>query len=102
MMTRRREPAYCFGVAGVAKAPWRPTLDQAHADAADAGFAEYEEHEPEHGQHRQVYLHALAEIWTTHDLVPVLPREAAPPPPVQEEHLSRIERIIARREGRGA
>jgi hypothetical protein len=102
MMTRRREPAFCFGVGGIAKAPWRPSLDQARADAIDAGFAQYDEHDPPPGEDRQVYMHALAEIWTTHDLVPVLPREAARVVPKEEEALSRIDRIIARREGKRA
>lgn len=101
-MTRRREPAYCFGVGGIAKAPWRPLIEQSHADAIDAGFAQLDEYEPEPGKDRQIYMHPLAEIWTTHDLVPVLPREVTMPRQPQPEQLSRIDRIIARREGRSA
>jgi len=100
-MNRRRDPAYCFGVGGVAKAPWRPDLRQAQADAIDAGFATWDEHEPAPGKDRQIYMHPLAEVWTTQELVPVLPREVIQPRPVQAEaQLSRIDRIIARREGR--
>lgn len=105
MAIRRRDPAFCFGVAGIAKAPWRPTEEQAQVDAIDAGFANWDEHTPEPGKSRRIYLHPLAEIWTTHELVPVLPREVDPPrsaPAAADdiEGLSRIERIIARREGR--
>ncbi|SCW61340.1 hypothetical protein SAMN02927924_01657 [Sphingobium faniae] len=101
-MVRRRDPAFCFGVGGKAKAPWRPTLDQAQTDAIDAGFAQWDEHEPEPGKDRPLFMHALAEIWTTHELVPVLPREVVPPrsKEIEPSPLSRIERIIARREGR--
>ena len=100
-MNRRRDPAYCFGIGGIAKAPWRPTLEQAQADALDAGFASLDEHEPAPGAPRQLYLHPLAEIWTTHDLMPVLPREAGGPMADRAApELSRIDRIIARREGR--
>lgn len=106
MNTRRRDPAWCFGVLGIAKAPWRPTQYEARADAVDAGFGWFSEHEAEPGERRTIYLHALAEIWTTHELVPALPREvvqpSAPKPATGDDHsgLSRIDRIIARREGR--
>lgn len=102
-MMRRRDPAYCFGVGGIAKAPWRPTQRQAMADALDAGFGWLEEHPVPPGHEQPIYLHALAEIWTTHDLVPVLPRDcpAVAPSAPSEVALSRIDRIIARREGRG-
>jgi hypothetical protein len=104
MIDRRRDPAWCFGVGGIAKAPWRPTLEQAHADAIDAGFATWDENNPSPGEERLVYLHPLAEIWTTHDLVPALPRSVFPPAEAAETGweggLSRIDRIIARREGR--
>ena len=104
VVNRRRDPAFCFGVGGIAKAPWRPTHDQAIADALDAGFANYDEHDPGPGAQRQIYMHALAEIWTTHDLVPVLPRPVPAGPVTQrgEPELSRIDRIIARREGKRA
>lgn len=102
-MVRRRDPAFCFGVTGIAKAPWRPTKLQSQADAIDAGFAHWDEHEPKPGQDRNIYMHPLAEIWTTHELVPVLPRKVCPPKvPKPEAQLSRIERIIARREGKSA
>ena len=106
MNGRRRDPAWCFGVLGIAKAPWRPTQYEARADAVDAGFGWFSEHPVPPGKLRTIYLHPLAEIWTTHELVPALPREvvqpSAPKPPLADDHdgLSRIERIIARREGR--
>jgi len=107
MIARRRDPAYCFGVMGRAKAPWRPTHYQAMADAVDAGYGWFSEHAGPPGKDRRIYLHALAEIWTTIELVPALPREvvqptsAAPAEPLEEmTGLSRIDRIIARREGR--
>lgn len=106
MNGRRRDAAYCFGVGGVAKAPWRPELYEAEADAIDAGFAHWDEHAPPPGRRRRIYLHPLAEIWTTHDLVPALPRPVVEPsekPPADQDPfagLSRIDRIIARREGR--
>lgn len=102
-MERRRDPAYCFGVLGYAKAPWRPTIDQAKADAVDAGYASWDEHDPPPGKSRRIYLGPLAEIWTTHELVPALPREIVEPStrqPAQADGLIRIDRIIARREGR--
>lgn len=98
-MARRRDPAFCFGVGGIAKAPWRPTLRQAHADALDAGFASLDEHDVVSGASPQFYLHPLAEIWTTHELVPVLPREGYGTTRRLKPELSRIDRIIARREG---
>jgi len=106
MIDRRRDPAYCFGVGGIAKAPWRPTLEEAQADAIDAGFGHWDEYTPPPGKRRRIYLDPLAEIWTTHDLVPALPRAIVEPSgePVTEKDglagLSRIDRIIARREGR--
>lgn len=102
-MQRRRDPAYCFGVLGYAKAPWRPTIDQAKADALDAGYASWDEIDPPPGKKRRIYLGPLAEIWTTHELVPALPREVVEPStrqPAQTDGLSRIDRIIARREAR--
>lgn len=107
MNGRRRDPAYCFGLFGKAKAPWRPTLRQAQADAIDAGYAWWCEHSAPPGHDRKIYLDPLAEIWTTSDLVPAIPRPVAPPaspaPDAEEGDyagLSRIDRIIARREGR--
>lgn len=107
MIARRRDPAYCFGVMGLAKAPWRPTHYEAMADAVDAGYGWFTENVPPPGKNRRIYLHALAEIWTTTDLVPALPREVIQPrlpAPADQAHeasgLSRIDRIIARREGR--
>ncbi len=105
---RRRDAAFCFGLMGKAKAPWRPTLLEAEADAVEAGYGWWNEHPQPQGKVGKIYLHPLAEIWTTHDLVPALPREvaqpAAPKQPadVGADHdgLSRIDRIIARREGR--
>lgn len=74
------------------------------ADAVDAGYGWYDEHPWPPGADRPIYLHALAEIWSTHELVPVLPREAPAGPiaPVGDADLSRIDRIIARREGKRA
>ena len=103
MTPRSRDPAYCFGVLGYAKAPWRPTVDQAKADALDAGYASWDEIDPPPGKSRRISLGPLAEIWTTHELVPALPREVVEPSaprPDQAHGLSRIDRIIARREGR--
>ncbi len=107
MNGRRRDPAYCFGLFGTAKAPWRPTLRQAQADAIDAGYAWWCEHSAPPGHDRKIYLDPLAEIWTTSDLVPAIPRPVAPPastaPDADESDysgLSRIDRISARREGR--
>ncbi|SER09543.1 hypothetical protein [Sphingobium sp. YR768] len=106
MISRRREPAYCFGLFGKAKAPWRPTLLEAEADAVDAGYGSWCEHPVPAGKVGKIYLDPLAEIWTTSDLVPALPREVSPPGkpvPIAEDDyagLSRIDRIIARREGR--
>ncbi|WP_164546081.1 hypothetical protein [Sphingobium yanoikuyae] len=51
-------------------------------------------------------MDALGEIWSTHDLVPAVPREVVEPSVRKEDvsddyaGLSRIDRIIARREGR--
>lgn len=107
MIGRRRDPAWCFGVGGIAKAPWRPTREQAQADAIDAGFGYWDEHPPAPGRRRQIYLDPLAEIWTTTELVPALPRPVVEPAAPRHEriaprdHLSRIDRIIARRD-RGA
>lgn len=92
---RRRDPAYAFGLQGIQKAPWRPEMEQAYADALDAGYG----YPGEHGG--GIYLHVFAEIWTTHDLVPVLPRKVTLPKengPTSDRPLTRIERIIARRE----
>lgn len=106
MNARRRDPAFCFGVMGKAKAPWRPTLLEAQADAVDAGYGWWNEHPQPAGKIGRIYLDPLAEIWTTHELVPALPREVIPPaspkPAGQSDPvgLSRIDRIIARREGR--
>lgn len=107
MNVRRRDPAFCFGVLGIAKAPWRPTQYEAMADAVDAGYGWFSEHPVPPGKDRPIYLHALAEIWTTQELVPALPREVVQPSDAQmagaddaDGALSRIERIIARREGR--
>lgn len=94
MIARRRDPAYCFGVAGRARAPWRPTVEEARADAIEAGFAARDE------VSGTLYLDALADIWVTYDLVPAIPREAALETRPPEPALSRIDRIIARREGR--
>jgi hypothetical protein len=107
MNGRRRDPAYCFGLFGKAKAPWRPTLREAQADAIDAGHGWWCEHAPPPGAIRKIYLGPLAEIWTTCDLVPAIPRPVTPPaaprPAAADDDyvgLSRIDRIIARREGR--
>lgn len=93
---RRKEPAFAFGVAGVQKAPWRPTQDEARADALDAGWGSADEHSG------TIYLDTLAEIWTTHELVAAFPRALVPGPkkngPTSDRPLTRIERIIARRE----
>ena len=94
MAQRRRDPAYCFGVAGRARAPWRPSVDEARADAIEAGFASRDE------VSGTIYLDALADIWVTYELVPAIPREAALEGRPADRPLSRIERIIARREGR--
>lgn len=106
MNGRRRDPAFCFGLFGKAKAPWRPSLRQAQADAIDAGHGWWCEHSVAPGEDRKIYLDPLAEIWMTNDLVPAIPRPvvapAAPRPAVEDDYagLSRIDRIIARREGR--
>lgn len=107
MIGRRRDPAFCFGVLGMAKAPWRPTRREAEADAVDAGYGWWCEHPVPPGKLPTIYLDPLAEIWTTHELVPAIPREATapskprPPQPADSaDGLSRIDRIIARREGR--
>lgn len=105
MNGRRRDPAWCFGVLGIAKAPWRPTRLEAEADAVDAGHGWWCEHPVPPGKIGKIYLDALAEIWTTNDLVPALPRKVTPPsvPKLPRDHsdsLSRIDRIIARREGK--
>lgn len=112
MIGRRRDAAYCFGILGRAKAPWRPTLLEAQADAIAAGYGWWSEHPVPPGQIGTIYLHPLAEIWTSTDLVPAIPRPVTPPavsPPAaarpsdaaRPSGLSRIDRIIARREGRG-
>lgn len=104
MNVRRRDPAFCFGVMGKARAPWRPTLLEAEADAVDAGYGWWCEHPVPAGKIGKIYLDPLAEIWTTSDLVPAFPRKVAPPPksaPASDDDyagLSRIDRIIARRE----
>lgn len=106
MIQRRRDAAYCFGILGIAKAPWRPTLLEAEADAVDAGYGWWCEYPVPAGEIGKIYLDPLAEIWTTHDLVPAIPREVSPPArpkqPADDAYagLSRIDRIIARREGR--
>lgn len=94
---RRRDPAYCFGICGSAKAPWRPSLDQAHADAIEAGMA------TKYDGSQTVFMTVPGEIWITHELVPVLPRDPMPVPPAPrpDRPLSRIDRIIARREANG-
>ena len=92
---RRRHPAYAFGVSGIQKAPWRPNQTEAREDALDAGFGHRER------DRDTIYLHPLADIYFTRDLVPVLPRAATEVPkngPTSEPPPSRIERIIARRE----
>lgn len=96
-MTRRHDPAYCFGVAGVAKAPWRPSLDQAKADAVDLGFASMSEYD------ETIFITVPGEIWVTHELVCALPRDPIVAPARDRDPLarvSRIDRIIARREAK--
>lgn len=106
MNVRRRDPAFCFAVMGQPRAPWRPSIQQARADALDAGFGSWSDHAPKPGRERRIFLDALAEIWATQELVPAIPREvvepgnARPQPADDYEGLSRIDRIIARREGR--
>ena len=106
MNVRRRDPAFCFAAMGKRKAPWRPTMQQARADAVDAGFGSWSDHAPKPGRERRIFLDALAEIWVTHELVPAVPREVVEPrvsqplPSDDYAGLSRIDRIIARREGR--
>ena len=106
MNVRRRDPAYCFASLGKQRAPWRPTIQQARADALDAGFGSWGDHLPKPGAERRIFLDALGEIWSTHELVPAVPREVVEPSVRKEDvsddyaGLSRIERIIARREGR--
>lgn len=94
-MTRRRDPAFAFGLGNIQKGPWRPTLEEAQADAIDADCATMDE------DAGTLYMDALADIWITQDLVPVFPRDPKPAPkngPSSEPALSRIDRIIARRE----
>lgn len=106
MIARRRDPAYCFGVMGRAKAPWRPTAQEARADAVEAGFGWWSDYARPPGAPAMIYLHPLAEIWTTHELVPAIPRPIEPPSaPVaaidsDQDSPSRIDRIIARREAK--
>ena len=66
----------------------------------DAGYGTRDEHTG------TIYLTVPGEIWTSMELVPVVPRDlwtlptakAAPIDPAATEGLTRIERIIARRE----
>lgn len=103
---RRRDPAYCFGVMGRAKAPWRPTAQEARVDAVEAGFGWWSDYARPPGTPGMIYLHPLAEIWTTHELVPAIPRPVDPPSmPARtivddQDGITRIDRIIARREAR--
>ena len=88
--------AYCFAVFGRAKGPWRETREQAEADALDAGLATVDDHRP-----NLVWLTVPAEIWVTHDDVPVRPCTTTwKKGPTSPATLSRINRIIARREAR--
>jgi len=89
----RRDPAYRFALFALPQAPWRATIEEAHADAIDAGYASVDPHS------KTVWLTVPAEIWTTLELVPVHPREPKNGP-TSTAAPTRIERIIARREGR--
>lgn len=96
---RRRDPAWAFGLGGIQKGPWRPTYDEACLDAMQADFATRDE------ATGTIYLHVLAEIWTTNDLVEVFPRALFPTDkegPTSDRPLTRIERIIARREAQNS
>lgn len=88
--------AYCFCLAGHRMGPWRATQDDAKEDAVDAGHATRDEFS------EVIYMTVPAEIWVTSDRVEVearLPRPRAAP---RGDYPSRIDRIIARREGREA
>ena len=86
--------SYCFAIFGVAKAPWRETREQAEADAIDAGLATVDDDRPD-----LVWLTVPAEIWATYEHVPVRAGSTERKKgPTSAEPLSRIERIIARRE----
>ncbi|MDZ7895024.1 MAG: hypothetical protein U5M50_08790 [Sphingobium sp.] len=96
---RRRDPAWAFGLGGIQKGPWRPTYEEACQDAMGADFATRDE------ATGTFYLHVLAEIWTTTDLVEVFPRAlfaAKENGPTSASQLTRIERIIARREAQNS
>lgn len=94
---RRRDPVYCVGMGGIQKTPWRPTLEMARADAVEGEFATWD------ADSGTAYMHVPYDIYQTFDLVAAFPRDPKPlikPPPV-EPTLSRIERIIARKEAAG-
>lgn len=90
-----RPTGYCFCILGRRHGPWRETELEARSDAMDAGHASLDECS------ETIYLDACAEIWVTYGDIIVEARDAAPlaaPSP----YPSRIERIIARREGQRA
>jgi len=93
VIARRRDPVFCFALAGIAKAPWRPALAQAHADAIEAGHASMDE------WRKTVFMTVPAEIWITYDLVPAFPRGPVVEKKADDPHAGqcRIERAIARR-----
>lgn len=90
----RRHPAYRFVICGRPDTPWRDTKAEAQADALDAGLAETDEHNDE-----LVWITVPGEIIRTLYEVEV---EGRGPPrkkgPTSNAGLSRIDRIIARRE----
>jgi len=93
---RGQPQAYCFCVAGHRRGPWRPTQEDAKEDAVDAGFGERDEFS------EIIYLTVPAEIWVTFDLVEVDARLPRPKATLKGGYPSRIERIIARRQGQQA
>lgn len=109
---RRRDIAYALGVGGVQKGPWRPSADEAMSDALEMDFASVCELTGER------YLHVLASIHHTAEEVEVVPRElctmgdifgrsvvkdiAPKNGPTSDKPLTRIERIIARREAQNS
>lgn len=99
-----REKAYRFIVFGDPRGPWRATRQQAWADAIDEGLGEFDDYTD------RVWITVPGEIWVTEEEVDTVAREPArrrrpatlPPPkfgPTSADGPSRIERIIARREG---
>lgn len=87
--------SYCFAIFDRPRAPWRPTKTEAQADAIDAGYATPMD------EGDGAWMTVPADIWVTFDPVETIDRGPAvvrKKGPSSEGELSRIERIIARRE----